>query len=109
MQKAEALVMSSKLQYVIALLRATASLKQMFKRITFNLNFGYHCEKLRQLDSKPLISFIVPTRNEARYLPRLLTSINYITQVCKVPAETIVADYMSTDGTTDVAKKWVLE
>jgi len=77
--------MSSKLQYAIALPRAIASLKQMFERIAFNLNFGYHCEKLRQLNSKPLISFVIPTRNEARYLPRLLTSINYITQVCRVP------------------------
>jgi glycosyltransferase involved in cell wall biosynthesis len=71
----------------------------------FNLNFGYHCEKLRQLNNKSLISFVVPTRNEARYLPRLLASINYTTQVCRVPAETIVVDYMSIDGTPDIAKK----
>jgi len=34
-----------------------------------------------------------------------LTSINYITQVCRVPAETIVVDYMSIDGTPDIARK----
>jgi len=97
--------MSLKLNYAIALFKALTSLKQMFERIASNLNFGYHCEKLRQLNNKPLISFVIPTRNEARYLPRLLTSINYITQVCRVPAETIVVDYRSKDGTPDIAKK----
>jgi glycosyltransferase involved in cell wall biosynthesis len=97
--------MSLKLNYAIALLKALTSLKQMFERIAFNLNYGYHCERLRQLNNKPLISFVVPTRNEARYLPRLLTSINYITQVCRVSAETIVVDYRSKDGTPNIAKK----
>jgi len=97
--------MSLKLNYAIALFKALTSLKQIFERIAFNLNFRYHCEKLRKLNNKPFISFVVPTRNEARYLPRLLTSINYVTQVCRVPAETIVADYMSIDGTPDIAKK----
>jgi glycosyltransferase involved in cell wall biosynthesis len=97
--------MSLKLNYAIALFKALTSLKQMFERIAFNLNFGYHCEKLRQLNNKPPISFVVPTRNEAKYLPSLLTSINYITQVCRVPAETIVVDYRSKDGTTNIAKK----
>jgi len=97
--------MTSKLHYTIALFRATASLKQMFERITFNLDFTYHCKKLRLLDSKHLISFVIPTKNEAGYLPRLLTTINYIAQVCKIPIETIVVDYMSIDGTPDIAKK----
>ena len=97
--------MSLKLNYATALFKALTSLKQMFEHIAFNLNFGHHCEKLRQLNNKPLISFVVPTRNEARYLPRLLTSINYVTQVCRVPAETIVVDYTSIDGTPDIAKK----
>jgi glycosyltransferase involved in cell wall biosynthesis len=77
----------------------------MFERITFNLDFTYHCKKLRLLDSKHLISFVIPTKNEAGYLPRLLTTINYIAQVCKIPIETIVVDYMSIDGTPDIAKK----
>jgi glycosyltransferase involved in cell wall biosynthesis len=97
--------MSLKLNYATALFKAPTSIKQMFERIAFNLNFGYHCEKLRKLNNKPLISFVVPTRNEARYLPRLLTSINYITQVCRGPAETIVVDYRSEDGTPDIARK----
>jgi glycosyltransferase involved in cell wall biosynthesis len=97
--------MTSKLYYAIALFRAIASLRQMFERITFNLDFTYHCEKLRLLDNKPLISFVIPTKNEARYLPNLLTSINYIAQVCKIPIETIVVDYMSINGTPDIAKK----
>jgi glycosyltransferase involved in cell wall biosynthesis len=97
--------MNSKLNYAIALLKAIALLRRMFERIAFNLNFEYHCKKLREISDKPFISFVVPTRNEARYLPRLLTSINYITQVCGVPAETIVADYRSKDGTPDIAKR----
>jgi len=96
--------MSSKHQYVTALFKSIVSLNHMFKRIAFNLDFEYYCERLREISCKPFISFIVPTKNEARYLPRLLTSINYIAQVCEVPIETIVADYMSTDGTPEIAK-----
>jgi len=97
--------MTSKLQHAIALFSVTASLKQMFERITFNLDFTYYCEKLRLLDHKPFISFVIPTKNEASYLPGLLTSINYIAQLCNIPVEIIVVDYMSADGTPDIAKK----
>jgi len=76
----------------------------MFERIEFNLDFPYHCKKLIEIGNKPFISFVVPTKNEVKYLPRLLTSINYITQLCNVPTETIVVDYMSTDGTPNVAR-----
>ena len=100
-----ALVMNSKLNYAIALLKTTISLKRMFERIAFNLNFEYHCRSLREIGDKPFISIVVPTRNEAVYLPKLLTSINYITQVCKVPIETVVVDYRSEDGTPDIARK----
>jgi|GEM_PF-3475775 len=97
--------MDSKLNYAIALPKAIASLRQMFERIVFNLNFEYHCRKLKEIDNKPFISFVIPTMNEARYLPKLLTSINYIAQVCRVPIETIVVDYKSEDGTPEIAKK----
>jgi cellulose synthase/poly-beta-1,6-N-acetylglucosamine synthase-like glycosyltransferase len=97
--------MNSKLNYALALLKAIALLRRMFERIAFNLNFEYHCRKLREMGDKPFISFVVPTRNEAGYLPKLLMSINYIAQVCRVPIETIVVDYRSEDGTPDIAKK----
>ena len=97
--------MNLKLNYIIVLLKAIASLRQMFERIVFNLDFKYHCRKLKEINDKPSISFVVPTRNEAEYLPKLLISINYIAQVCKVPVETIVVDYRSEDGTPDIAKK----
>ena len=100
--------MNLKFNYIIVLLKAIASLRQMFERIVFNLNFEYHCRKLKEINDKPSISFVVPTRNEARYLPKLLTSINHIAQVCRVPIETIVVDYRSEDETPDIAKKWVL-
>jgi cellulose synthase/poly-beta-1,6-N-acetylglucosamine synthase-like glycosyltransferase len=97
--------MNSKLNYAIALLKTTISLRRMFERIAFNLNFKYHCRRLREIGDKPFISFVVPTRNEAGHLPKLLMSINYIAQVCGVPIETIVVDYRSEDGTPDIAKK----
>jgi len=99
------LVMNLKLNYAIALLKAIASLRQMFERIVFNLDLKYHCRKLKEINDKPFISFVVPTRNEAGYLPKLLISINYIAHVCKVPIETIVVDYRSEDRTPDIAKK----
>jgi len=61
--------MTSKLHYTTALFRATASLKHMFERITFNLDFTYHCEKLRLLDSKHLISFVIPTKTKPGIYP----------------------------------------
>jgi glycosyltransferase involved in cell wall biosynthesis len=97
--------MNLKLNYAIALLRAIASLRQMFERIAYNLNFEYHCRKLKEISDKPFISFVIPTRNEAGYLPKLLISINYIALVCKVPIETVVVDYRSEDGTPDIARK----
>jgi len=96
--------MDLKHQYVVALFDVIASLRRMFERITFNLEFSYHCTELRRINNKPLISFVVPTKNEAEYLPRLLTSINYIAQSCKVPIETIIVDYMSVDGTPNIAR-----
>jgi len=96
--------MGSEHQYVIASFNAIVSLRRMFERIAFNLNFQYYCEKFKEMSNKPFISFVVPTKNEVEYLPRLLTSINYITQFCKIPIETIVVDYMSTDGTPNVAR-----
>ena len=65
-------------QYAIALFKSFASLREMFECITFNLDFKYHCERLKQLNNKPFISFIVSTKNEAKYLPRLLANINYV-------------------------------
>jgi glycosyltransferase involved in cell wall biosynthesis len=103
--KVKVLVMNLKFNYIIVLLKAIVSLRRMSERIAFNLNFEYHCRKLREIDDKPFISFVVPTRNEAGYLPKLLMSINYIAQVCGVPTETIVVDYSSEDGTPDIAKK----
>jgi len=91
---------------LIASLRSLASLHDMIARINYNLNFKTHCEELRQLRFKPSTSFIVPTRNEAFYLPRLLASINYITNMCRVPVEVIVADYKSVDGTPEIARKY---
>jgi glycosyltransferase involved in cell wall biosynthesis len=97
--------MNSKLNYAIALLRSIASVRQMFERIAYNLNFEYHCRKLREISDKPFISFVIPTKNEAWYLPKVLISINYIALVCKVPIETVVVDYRSEDGTPDIARK----
>lgn len=50
--------------------------------------------------SGPLISVIIPTFNEADYLPNLLTSLKNQTYE---PLEITVADWSSTDGTREVA------
>lgn len=51
--------------------------------------------------SGPLVSIIVPTRNEANKLSRLLYSIK---NQCYQNIEVIVADYMSADRTPQIAK-----
>jgi len=91
--------------YFVALIRALATFRDMLKRINYNLDFERHCKMLRQLSDKPFLSFIVPTKNEALNLPKLLLSLKYITDVCGVTGEVIVVDYMSTDGTPYIAKE----
>lgn len=53
--------------------------------------------------SGPLVSVIIPTWNEADYLPNLLTSLQNQTYE---PLEIIVADWNSIDGTKDVARSF---
>ncbi|MCW1292614.1 MAG: glycosyltransferase [Candidatus Rehaiarchaeum fermentans] len=55
------------------------------------------------MKNKPLISVIIPTYNEIKYLPSLLKSIK--NQTYK-KYEVIVSDYKSSDGTIEVAKKY---
>ncbi len=90
----------------IATLNTPVSIRDMFARISYNLDFSSRCSELKDLEFKPLISFVIPTKNEAEYLPRLLLSINYIANICRVPVEIIVADYMSADGTPEIAKRY---
>ena len=47
------------------------------------------------------VSVIIPTWNEAKYLPALLDSLQNQTQS---PSEILVADSASTDGTQDLAE-----
>ncbi len=58
--------------------------------------------RVRQADSStiPAISVIVPTLDEARYLPRALSNAVSVSGV-----EVIVADGGSTDATTDIAEE----
>ena len=49
----------------------------------------------------PRISIVVPARDEAHNLPRLLASLAALTPA---PAEVIVVDDHSTDGTGDLAR-----
>lgn len=53
--------------------------------------------------SGPLVSIVVPTRNEAKRLPMLLHSIK---NQCYQNVEVIVADYMSTDQTLYIARSF---
>lgn len=71
---------------------------EMRKRI---LN-GYESILIRCNPVKgPLVSVVVPTRNEKHRLPILLHSIK---NQCYQNIEVIVADYMSTDGATQITK-----
>ena len=88
---------------------ASRDVEEIYKRIHNNILFDAYCRSLRELVDKPLVSFIVPTRNEANYIFRLLGSLNYLRRVCNVPIEIIVADYESTDGTIDVSKRFGAE
>jgi len=90
---------------LIAPAQALVTLREMLERINYNLEFKRHCEKLKRFSNKPLLSFIVPTKNEALNLRRLLLSLKYITDVCEVVNEILVIDYMSTDGTPKIAKE----
>ncbi len=54
------------------------------------------------MNSKPVVSVIIPTKNEEKYLPRLLESIKKQTYK---NYEVIVADGNSTDRTVEIAKK----
>jgi glycosyltransferase involved in cell wall biosynthesis len=84
-------------------------IEEIYKRIYNNTLFDVYCRSLKELVDKPLVSFIVPTRNEANYISRLLRSLNYLRRVCDVPIEIIVADYESTDGTTNISKRFGAE
>lgn len=53
----------------------------------------------------PLISIIVPTRNEAGSLPRLLKSISKL-EYPKSKVELIIVDGVSADGTVKIAKRF---
>jgi glycosyltransferase involved in cell wall biosynthesis len=50
-----------------------------------------------------MLTIVIPTKNEAYYLPRLLESIRAQTLQ---PSEIIVADAQSTDGTREIARSF---
>lgn len=52
---------------------------------------------------RPMVSVIIPTLNEAAYLPQLLEALARQTQP---PEEVIVADAGSEDGTPEIARAW---
>lgn len=57
------------------------------------------------MNVKPLISIVIPTLNEEKYLPNMLTSI--LRQQNAPSFEIIVADYNRTDKTVEIAKRFV--
>jgi len=56
----------------------------------------------KTLKGEKLVSIVIPTRNEKTRIAVLLNSLN---ASCYRPIEVIVADYESTDGTPEIAKK----
>ncbi len=76
----------------------TIDISEMQRRIAHALrSLSTQCTP----SSGPLVSVVVPTRNEADILPKLLYSIK---NQCYRDIEVVVADYMSTDGTPQIAK-----
>lgn len=62
-----------------------------------------------RLTNHPKLSVIIPTKNEAKLLPRCLKSLRQ--QQTSYPFEIIVVDAHSTDGTIEIAKSygaWVI-
>jgi cellulose synthase/poly-beta-1,6-N-acetylglucosamine synthase-like glycosyltransferase len=92
-----------------AVMESNKSIRDSFDRIKFNLDFKNRCKELKMLENKPLVSILIPTKNEAFYLPNLLRSIRFLNKRCDVPVEIIVVDYRSIDGTVEIAKKSELE
>lgn len=54
--------------------------------------------------SDPVVSVVIPARNEADYLGKTLSSVT--TQQTPVPFEVIVVDGQSTDGTSAIAREF---
>lgn len=56
------------------------------------------------MKQKPLISIIIPARNEAAYLPRCLAAIHSAAKKLTVPIEIILVNNRSTDNTEQIAR-----
>jgi len=54
----------------------------------------------------PLVSIVIPARNEEKYLPLGLAAIAAARARVDFPVEVIVADNASTDGTAALARAW---
>ncbi|MEM3680058.1 MAG: glycosyltransferase [Metallosphaera sp.] len=67
---------------------------------SFSASFKHSRRKVF-LREKVLVSIVVPTRNEANRIPTLLKSLKLSTYR---NLEIIVADYMSSDGTPEIAR-----
>ena len=61
-------------------------------------------EAINDISTKPLVSVIMPVRNEARFIGRALTAIFNQTYRSE-RMEVVVADGMSTDGTRKVIER----
>jgi len=93
-------------RYILVLIKRTiginlfTDLPEMKKRIRETCN-ALHAP-CRTLKGEKLVSIVIPTRNERTRIALLLKSLNIS---CYRPIEVIVADYKSTDGTPEIAKK----
>lgn len=57
-----------------------------------------------RVTNRPKLSVIIPTKNEAKLLPRCLQSLTR--QKTSIPFEIIIVDTNSTDGTPNIAKSF---
>ena len=74
----------------------------LVRRMSGRSKVAGFCNEERQGDNAPLVSIIVPARNEAKTLPHLLPSLFALSYPRK---EIIVVDDQSSDGTGELARK----
>ena len=65
--------------------------------------YSFKIESGHEYYGGPKVSIVIPTRNECKYLPRLLSSLKM--SIYK-NFEVVCIDYLSTDGTPEIARKY---
>jgi cellulose synthase/poly-beta-1,6-N-acetylglucosamine synthase-like glycosyltransferase len=98
------------------MLRATVALVLALIHFSVPLIYYFSLRKwlgkdwglVRDSGYRPLVSVVIPTYNEARFIVEKLNDV-YRQNYPRDKLEIIVVDSASTDGTSELAKKWISE